>query len=412
MGAFDVYGGHFAPAGLIKIEEGGSHEENPYGGVQLGVDEQGIPNMVEENEIIYDDFVFSDNIRANKSILKEAVLPEKYSGKLYSEIADIIIDEIEERPNDPIAAKGMRAMLSRLANAQETQKMRSEKRDITTAGEQYARGGAFSTAPRYAGVVGSGLQALTTAAQSPDRYELTPYAPVLPNASLYLDRRSYSPVDQNMLANAVLAEAAGQRRAIQNAGLGASTGAALLASGRNTSTALGDSFLRAWQANEQQKADVVAANNAAASAKAQFDLGLSSARANIRNQAKLQNMQNSLYLQRLNAQAEQDKYNALAGNLNNLYQGLAGIGRENFAINQINSNSELGWYAGPNGWNYYKGAPGSANTPFVPYGPVVSASTVGVRSTGNEEIYDVIDGELVRRARSRKCGGHLKKYKK
>ena len=33
-------------SGVDWINEGGSHEENPYGGVMVGSDEQGIPNLV------------------------------------------------------------------------------------------------------------------------------------------------------------------------------------------------------------------------------------------------------------------------------------------------------------------------------------------------------------------------------
>jgi hypothetical protein len=46
MGKFNVHGGMFAPKGFFRVNEGGSHESNPNGGVQVGKDEQGIPNML------------------------------------------------------------------------------------------------------------------------------------------------------------------------------------------------------------------------------------------------------------------------------------------------------------------------------------------------------------------------------
>lgn len=130
MGQFDTHGGYFAPNDYIRINEGGSHEENPYGGVQLGVDPQGVPNMVEEGESIYKDFVFSDNIVADKAFLEENHLPAKFAGKLYSEIADKFVDEAEDRPNDPISNNGLNAMLLRLAECQEAQKQAEEQKQL------------------------------------------------------------------------------------------------------------------------------------------------------------------------------------------------------------------------------------------------------------------------------------------
>lgn len=130
MSVFDTHGGYFAPDGLVRIDKGGSHEENPNGGVQIGVDPQGVPNLVEEDEVIYDDYVYSDNIKADTKILKKMNLPESYGGQLYSDIANKLCDEAEERPNDPVSNNGLRVMLSRLANAQEEQKQKAEERKL------------------------------------------------------------------------------------------------------------------------------------------------------------------------------------------------------------------------------------------------------------------------------------------
>lgn len=130
MNKFNTHGGYFSPRGYTRINTGGSHDENPNGGVQLGVDSEGVPNMLEEGEPVYDDFVFSDNIKANKKFLKENGIPEKYAGRLFSEIADDYIKEAEMNPNDPISNNGLEAMLSRLANAQESQKAAKAEGDI------------------------------------------------------------------------------------------------------------------------------------------------------------------------------------------------------------------------------------------------------------------------------------------
>ncbi len=130
MGKFDTHGGYFAPQGYLRVDTGGSHEENPNGGVQLGVDQQGVPNMLEEGEPVYDDYVYSDNIEANEDILKSHGIPVKYAGKLYSKIADMFVDEAEERPNDPISNNGLNAMLVRLADAQEEQKTIKQRQEL------------------------------------------------------------------------------------------------------------------------------------------------------------------------------------------------------------------------------------------------------------------------------------------
>ena len=130
MGNFDTHGGYFAPKDYMKVEAGGSHEENPNGGVQIGVDSQGVPNLLEEGEPVYKDYVYSDNIKASERFLKDNNIPEKYAGELYSKIADKLFEEAEERPNDPISHSGLEAMLGRLADAQEGQKAYNEQKSL------------------------------------------------------------------------------------------------------------------------------------------------------------------------------------------------------------------------------------------------------------------------------------------
>lgn len=130
MAQFNTHGGYFAPNGYFRVNEGGSHEENPNGGVQVGVDQQGVPNMLEEGEPVYNDYVYSDNITAEKNILEKHNIPAKYAGKLYSKIADAFVDEAEDRPNDPISNNGLNAMLVRLADAQEEQKAIAQQKEL------------------------------------------------------------------------------------------------------------------------------------------------------------------------------------------------------------------------------------------------------------------------------------------
>lgn len=675
MSKFDTHGGYFAPKDYLKVNEGGSHEENPNGGVQIGVDPEGNPNLLEEGEPVYKDYVYSDNIEAEKEFLEQNNLPGKYAGKLYSKIADDLFTEAEERPLDPISRNGLEALLGRLADAQEGQKQAKEQRDLEdelaqlspeeldqleamlAQGEQpidgvdagavglagpegpegivqapaepmpvegmpmmanggfinrypnggwvdfmnrlaaydysrnpsnvtgkYAidrrsdvwggrtaeeieadkayryftnyvlahsddpdvqaylhaldngvadgvpllfdgsdnlvknwktlfedrrtdgdlgiyhlnpkdigfltapaataatvrgpqtgdasywmpggawrgirdytiteqanpftpvlplslpdRGGLFDintstgyrvenpnlglpeftlrnpleprginpsdpigrnsarleaartaargivvddnlgsspansgtpvtdgnnsgrkgvsslpTWPRYAGAVGSGLLGLYNAFQSPDRYEDARVQPILPEGRINLVNQVYNPIDQNMIANAQIAQGNATRRALGNSGLGPSAGAAILAADNNLTGNLGTGFIQSWDANNQRRNAVTAANNQAEAQRAQFDYGVDSARKQILNNTAYRNAQNDLMIQRLNNMAEGDKYTAISNQISNGLQALSGIGQENFAMNQVNTNpSYLGYHVAPNGTMRY-----------------------------------------------------------
>ena len=47
---------------LIRFESGGTHEQNPIGGIPQGIGANGKPNLVEEGETKWNDYVFSDSI--------------------------------------------------------------------------------------------------------------------------------------------------------------------------------------------------------------------------------------------------------------------------------------------------------------------------------------------------------------
>lgn len=130
MGKFDTHGGYFAPQNYYRINEGGSHEENPNGGVQVGTDENGIPNAVEQDETVYDDFVFSDRVVISDDMISQFKLNPWAEGLTYAEYVDKLVEETEERPLDPTSNNGLRAMLSRAASAQEQQKQNEEKQQL------------------------------------------------------------------------------------------------------------------------------------------------------------------------------------------------------------------------------------------------------------------------------------------
>ena len=112
-------GDQLAP-GLTAINNGGTHEQNPNGGVPQGVDPQGIPNLVEQGEVKTDgNYIFSDRNKPSLEILKEVGLPSNLKTLSFAKIAKLISKEASERPNDPISKKGLETQLARLKQAQE-----------------------------------------------------------------------------------------------------------------------------------------------------------------------------------------------------------------------------------------------------------------------------------------------------
>ena len=106
------------PGNLTIIKNGGTHNTNPIGGVPMGVDNQGIPNLVEEGEVIYNDYVFSNRLELPKEFKNKY----KIKGNTFAEAAKELQKESEERPNDPISKKGLEDSMSKLTETQETLK--------------------------------------------------------------------------------------------------------------------------------------------------------------------------------------------------------------------------------------------------------------------------------------------------
>lgn len=134
--------------GASIIEAGGSHEENPNSGVQIGVDKQGTPNLVEEGEVVYDDYVFSNRLKANDEVLGYANLPLKYRDTPFSDIAKKLLKPSEDQLNDPITTRTLKANMDKLRNAQEVFKQIYGTGDIANqfafGGNIYASSGPFA----------------------------------------------------------------------------------------------------------------------------------------------------------------------------------------------------------------------------------------------------------------------------
>ena len=114
--------------GFTYVGNGGSHESNPNEGVQVGVDPQGIPNLVEEGEVIWNDYVFSKRLKVPRSFRDKYKL--KDGGSLsFADAAKKFAEENKERPNDPISKRGRDALLSALMDQQEEVRLKKQQRE-------------------------------------------------------------------------------------------------------------------------------------------------------------------------------------------------------------------------------------------------------------------------------------------
>lgn len=125
--------------GVTTIGAGGSHEENPLGGVPIGKAPDGRDNQVEEGEVIYKDYVFSKRLR----VPKEVRTKYKLRGPKNMTFAEAFINaqkESEERENDPISKNGLDNKALVLMQAQEAVRSRGDAHRAAKGGHLYAKG--------------------------------------------------------------------------------------------------------------------------------------------------------------------------------------------------------------------------------------------------------------------------------
>lgn len=378
--------------GLRIIGNGGTHEENPMEGVPMGMDAEGTPNLVEQGEVIFNDYVFSNRIFADGGLLESFNLPKSYDGYSFAAIAEKLGEESKERPNDPISKRGLLSSMSRLQQAQETVRQQSQ---VGQEGVQYAHGGRMGTLfdgfgdwqdygtllepinaedlwnesmagaddsgeegdtnksskltwLRYAPVVGAAIglgqnlfsrpdytsaDTILEAANQAGNYTPVGYTPI----GNYLQ---YRPFDRNFYLSKLNAQAGATRRAIMNT-TSPSRNAALLAADYNAQGRLGDLARQAEEYNLAQRQAVETFNRGTNMANA--EMGLKAAMANQEAALKARSSRLSGVAQ---AMAVRDAIDARRGvsmsaNLTNFFNSLGDIGREEYSRNMIMSNPAL-----------------------------------------------------------------------
>ena len=140
-GDLNTNGADFS-TGLTFIGNGGTHEENPYEGVPMGVAPDGKPNLVEQGEAIYNDYVFSNRLTVPKAIRNKYKL-RGTKDLTFADAVKQLTKGTTERPNDPISQETLHEIMSDLAQSQEGVREAKESK------VQYANGGKLGHSHAY-----------------------------------------------------------------------------------------------------------------------------------------------------------------------------------------------------------------------------------------------------------------------
>lgn len=106
---------------LTSFNEGGKHEENPYGGVPVGGN-----NRVEAGETKNKNFIYSDRLYANEDLAKQFNLPGYIKGKTFANASKAIDQKFNGR-SDIHSNATKKELLDRLSGAQEHLKQQEEQ---------------------------------------------------------------------------------------------------------------------------------------------------------------------------------------------------------------------------------------------------------------------------------------------
>lgn len=386
--------------GLMFINNGGTHESNPYEGVPISMDQEGNPNLVEEGEVIWNDYVFSNRLKVPKSIQKKYKLGKREM--TFANAVDKLSKESEERPNDPISIKGLENVLMNMAIEQETIKSKNNKNNKNNKFNTGGYSGSNRVEPiplkpvegltsppvlknvlpkkvnidfgnipenlptwmRYAPVVGYGALALTDAfgiTNKPDYSNAEAIIEASKRASAYNpvrfkpigDYLTYNPFDTEYHANQLRAVSGATRRNIMNTSGGnrakAMTG--ILAADNNTMNQMGDLYRKAAEYNLEQRQKVADFNRATNITNSEGFLKSDMANQSAAAQARALGLEGLMTGYKMKEQANLMSDQAKAANISGLLTSLGNIGYENANRNMMNWGMANGTWA-PSQWKY------------------------------------------------------------
>lgn len=363
--------------GVIFINEGGTHEQNPFEGVMVGVDNEGTPNLVEEGEVIWNDYVFSNRLKPSKKQLEDGGYT-KYKDWTFAKIAEDFQKASAETPNDKISIDSLNDRLNFLISLQEEvrdkkgvsdnnkfakgglpeyievteepsdedesifdtfwgaaktpeQRMAIMDLDPTNAYQKPKKEGFnWGSLGRYAPIVAGSASLLNNIFQKPDYSNVNAGLIAMQNvptveATHIGGKQQYTPVDKSFLLNKQLNANRAAARDIQNQAVTGSQALAHLANlNYNNQTALADAALTMDRENLARRMQA-----------AQFNLGIDQYNASQDMTAKQLNQQRGYNIAQAAANAGQlreainaQRGQAISADMSGLASDLAGIGTE------------------------------------------------------------------------------------
>lgn len=315
--------------------------------------------------------------------------------------------ESEERPNDPISLRGLEALMSELAGAQEEVRTKNE-------GNKYARGGKLgreyggpgdlpnqllldkpvdmqdfswmdeleapidastskdknSSAPtwmRYIPAFASGVMSITDAlgwTNKPDYGDAEALLEASRGAGTYQPVRfkpvgnylTYRPFDRDFYINKMNAEAGATRRSLLNTSGGnrATAMAGLLAADNNYLNQIGGLARQAEEYNLAQRAQVEEFNRGTNTTNSQGFLQADMANQKALMESRESSLKGIMAATEMRQRERQSSTAARSANLSNFINSLGDIGRENFSRNMIISDPSKYYTIGANGEVSYK----------------------------------------------------------
>ena len=137
---YSMGGRAFADGGqLTQFTEGGTHEQNPLGGIPQGFSPDGKLNLVEQGETKLNaaDYVFSDQIKVSKETASLYGLSKGDVGKTFAEASKKANRPNSRRENDTIEQVAIQRDLENLMQAQEQQKETEKQEAIAEMQAKY-----------------------------------------------------------------------------------------------------------------------------------------------------------------------------------------------------------------------------------------------------------------------------------
>lgn len=396
--------------GVTYINSGGTHEENPNEGVQVGVDSEGNPNLVEEGEVKWNNYIFSNRLFADKDGLKASNLPTSLENNSFASAAEKLSKQSKEMPNDPISRRSLNVSLSRLQQLQESMRQQKNKTQNNNP-NKFASGGAFEapfkmradgTYPindtynlpiqnptqsqlplpqqnttdstdnsgkvdnfdrglpflRYAPAIGSGVAAFTDMmgwTNKPDYSGINKISDTVNHMSPASyrpigDYMTYKPLDRNYYQNMLDSQAESTKRGIveQSGGNRATAIAGLLAADYNAQSKVGELARQAEEYNQGLKERVKSFNRGTNQYNSDQALKVDELNMNLDRLKYESSVQQAQMRQEALARANATR----SANISNFFNNLGGIGKEDTQKNWIRSNPGLLYDISDSGLSY------------------------------------------------------------